>query len=96
MRASETTLAPPTAAGIAIVATAARASFAFASASACVLNFSIFESSERDSSTRASTFSVSSAVRSVRFSEATASRTASISALTASRRSITVSRNDIY
>ena len=93
MRASRVTVAPPL--GVTTAATDARTSDALASATACVLNFSIFVSSERDSSTKASTFSVSSAVKSVRSSAATASRTASSSALTASRRSITLSRNDI-
>ncbi len=94
MRGSETTLIP-VAFGVATAATAERASAAFASASACAASLLIFSSSERDSATRASTFSVSSAVKSVRFSAATASRIASISAFTASRRSTTLSRYDI-
>ena len=58
MRDSFVTLKPPTL-GVAIPATAERASAAFASAVACAVSFSIFSSSVRDSATRASTLAVS-------------------------------------
>ena len=93
VRASLVTVVPPTF-GVITAATDERISATFASDAACVANFSIFASSARASSTRESTFVVSSSVRSVRSSAATASRTASISALTASRRSRATSRYD--